>query len=276
MTLGRTAPNPEVLRRHPAYAERVPSLLAFAAAQDLHFNEPLLLFQAFVNRGFVNELVWAIPLLDNERLEYLGDAVLTKVVSERLYRDFPQCREGELTQMRAQLIRGASLSSWAKDLDLGSHLIVGKSGKQTNVQDNRKVLANTFEALVGAIQLDQGEATVVRFMERWLAPAVISLATYGLTRDAKSALQELVQATRQVRPHYDRIMAYGSGSDRKSVVQVSVQDKVVGIGRGSSMQKASFKAAEAAMALLWIRRMPPWCGARNGRLRRWLPWPSMN
>ena len=249
MTFGQTAPDPEVLRRHPVYAERIQSLLEFAAAQDLHFNEPLLLFLAFVNRSFVHELDFQDPLLDNERLEYLGDAVLEKVVSERLYQHFPQCSEGELTQMRAQLIQGNSLSVWARDLNLGAHLIMGKSGEQNNIQESRRVLANTFEALVGAIQLDQGDAAVVRFMERWLAPAVASLATYGLTRNTKSELQELVQGTQGVTPRYECIKTYGPSHERKFVVQVSVKNKVVGVGCSSSMKDASFKAAEEAMTL---------------------------
>ncbi len=248
MTFSQTAPDPAVLRRHPVYAERIPSLLEFAATHDLHFNEPGLLFLAFVNRSFVHELVFADPRLDNERLEFLGDAVLEKVVSERLYRHFPQCREGELTQMRAQLIQSSSLAVWARELDLGAHLIMGKSGTQHNIQENRRVLANTFEALVGAIQLDQGDAAVVQFLERWLAPAVEALAAGGLTRNTKSELQELVQGLQGVTPRYECIRAYGPSHARKFVVQVSVQNKVVGLGCSSSMKDASVKAAAEALA----------------------------
>ena len=255
MTFSQTAPDLEILHRYPVYTERIQSLLEFAAAQDLHFNEPLLLFLAFVNRSFVNELAFEDPRLNNERLEYLGDAVLGKVVSERLYRHFPQCGEGELTQMRAQLIQGNSLSLWAQDLDLGSHLLMGKSGQQNHIQENRRVLANTFEALVGAIQLDQGDAAVVRFLERWLAPAMASLTACGLTRNAKSTLQELVQGTQGVTPRYECIRACGPSHEREFVIQVSVQDEVVGVGHSSSLKKASLKAAEAAMA--HYRAAPP-------------------
>ena len=250
MTFNPPIPDPEILRRHPVYAQRIPGLLAFAEAADLHFNDPLLLFLAFVNRSFVHELGIEDPLLDNERLEYLGDAVLEKVVSERLYRHFPSCREGELTQMRAYLIQGASLSVWARELKLGTHLILGKSGEQNNIQESRKVLANTFEALVGAIQLDQGDASVKRFLERWLAPAMESLTVHGLTRDNKSELQELVQGTQGVTPRYECIEATGPSHEREFVVQVTVKDRVVGVGRSSSMKDASFKAAAAAIAFL--------------------------
>ncbi len=248
MTFSQTAPDLEILHRHPVYAERIPSLLEFAAAQNLHFHEPRLLFLAFVNRSFVNERVFADPRLNNERLEYLGDAVLEKVVSERLYRHFPQCREGELTQMRAQLIQGDSLSVWARELDLGSYLIMGKSGHQNNIQENCRVLANTFEALVGAVQVDQGDAAVVRFMERWLAPAMACLTAHGLTHNAKSALQELVQGALGVTPRYECIETYGPSHDREFVVQVSVRHEVMGMGRSSSMKEAGRKAAEAALA----------------------------
>lgn len=250
MTSNQPTPNPEILRRHPVYAQRIPGLVAFAAAADLYFNDPLLLFLAFINRSFVHELGIEDPLLDNERLEYLGDAVLEKVVSERLYRHFPSCREGELTQMRAHLIQGSSLSVWARELDLGSHLIIGKSGEQNNIQENRKVLANTFEALVGAIQLDQGDAAVVQFLERWLGPAMESLTVHGLIRNTKSELQELVQGTQGVTPRYECIESSGPSHEREFVVQVSVRDRVVGVGRSSSMKDASFKAAAAAMELL--------------------------
>ncbi len=248
MTFSQVASDLEILRRHPVYTERIQSLLEFAAAHNLHFKEPSLLFLAFVNRSFVNELVFDDPLFDNERLEYLGDAVLEKVVSERLYRHFPQCNEGELTQMRAQLIQGRSLSVWARDLDLGSLLIMGKSGEQNNIQESRKVLANTFEALVGAIQLDQGDIAVARFLERWLNPAVEALAAHGLTRNTKSELQELVQGTHGVTPRYECIRAFGPSHEREFVVQVSVKDKVLGVGRSSSMKDASFKAAEEAIS----------------------------
>lgn len=237
----------EAVPDHPDYAARIATLEDFAARLDLRFEDARLLFLAFVNRSSVNEQDGPRAPLDNERLEFLGDAILAKLVSEKLYHRFPQCQEGELTQMRAQLIRRETLSAWAAEMNLGNCLILGRGSERDGAASSRRVLANTFEALLGAIYLDQGETAARRFLERWLLPALGELADQGLTRDTKSELQELVQRTRKITPRYECINVSGPEHHREFVVQVTVAKEVWGVGSSTSMKDASFQAAGEAL-----------------------------
>lgn len=232
---------------HPAYQARKALLLGFARANGLVFHDPVLLFIAFVNRSFTNELVLDDLAPDNERLEFLGDAVLAKVTSECLCRRFPEHQEGALTQMRATLTCGNTLAQWARDLDLGRYLLLGKSGERDNLRQNPRILANTLEALIGAIQSDQGDSASFAFLQRWLVPAMEELAVHGLSRNTKSQLQELVQARAGATPRYECISATGPDHAREFVVRVTVNGQTVGIGHSSSLKRAGFKAAENAL-----------------------------
>lgn len=244
------APAPNPAQRHPAYPQHKELLQRFIRENRLIFRDPFLLFQAFVTRSYANEAEADAPAMDNERLEFLGDAVLAKIVAERLFRAFPGHQEGALTQMRADLVSRQALAAYARDLDLGRYLLLGKSGEQGNMRQNPRVLANTFEAVLGAIQLDQGNLAAERFLQRWLTPAVQALAAQGVTPNPTVTLQHRAQADWGVTPTYECIAAAGPDHDPQFAVQVKIKDRVMGTGRSSSLKGARGQAAKHALATI--------------------------
>ncbi len=237
-------------RTHPAFLANRARLQAFAYSLDLEFHDPVLLFVAFVHSSFANEQAMSGRCMDNGRLEFLGDAVLSLLVAELLFHRFPHHKEGQLTQMRADLVRAETLGQWAADVALGDYLLLGRSGEQGNLRQNGKILSDTFEALVGAITLDQGYTATASFLQRWLEPALDHWAQLGTLRNAKSELQELIQGTRHLTPHYERIAASGPDHARTYVVHVMLEDRILGVGEGTSYKRAEFRAAEDALAQL--------------------------
>src|SRR6266480_6872898 len=157
------------------------------------FRDPALLAVALTHRSTVNERPDE-GLKDNERLEFLGDAILGAVVAEELYRAFPNVPEGSLTLMRADLVRQAALARWARQIDLGPHLVVGKGEEQRGGREREGLLASAFEAVIGAIYLDQGYDAVRRIVARLVAEALPELSPSARAQDPKSELQYRVQA----------------------------------------------------------------------------------
>ncbi len=237
-------------RNHPAFLARQDRLRAFARSLNLEFRDPILFFAAFIHSSFVNEQVLPVHPTDNGRLEYLGDAVLALVVGELLFHRFPHHREGQLTQMRADLVRAETLGQWAAEMNLGDYLLLGRSGEQGKLRQNRKILSDTFEALVGAIMLDQGYVIAAGFLQRYLEPALERWAQFGSLRNTKSELQELIQGTQNLTPRYERVSAAGPDHARTFVVRVMLNDQVLGMGEGTSHQRAEFMAAADALAKL--------------------------
>lgn len=260
------APAPDPARRHPAYRRHQELLQCFLRENRLVFHEPFLLFQAFVTRSYANETEADALAMDNERLEFLGDAVLAKIVTERLFRAFPSQREGVLTRMRADLVSRRALCAYARDLDLGRYLLLGKSGEQGHMRQNPRVLANTFEAVLGAIHMDQGDPAAERFLERWLAPAVQALAAQGVTPNPTVTLQERAQADWGVTPTYECIAAAGPDHDPQFAVQVKIKGRILGTGRSSSLKGARGQAAKHALAAIEQGTLTP-----HGERRTALP-----
>lgn len=223
-------------------------LQAFAETHRLEFRDASLLRAAFIHRSYVNEMAPGARVEDNERLEFLGDAVISKVVAEKLYHRFPHCQEGQLTQMRSLLVRREAQSEWARQLDLGRFLRLGRSGDQDDMRRNERVLSSTLEALVGAIQTDQGDAAVHAFLSRWLDPALDELAARGMRRNPKSELQELVQGETGLTPRYELMAASDSIQAPAFEVHVRLDGDTLGIGHGTSIRKASVRAAADALA----------------------------
>ena len=240
----------DVWRHHPAFLDNQARLLTFAQSLDLAFRDPVLLFVSFVHSSFANEQALPVRPPDNGRLEFLGDAVLSLVVGELLFRWFPHHREGQLTQMRADLVRAETLGQWAVDLNLGAYLLLGRSGEQGNLRQNRKILSDTFEALTGAITLDQGHAVATSFLQRHLEPTLHRWDRFGTLRNTKSELQELIQGTQHRTPRYERIAASGPDHARTYVVRVMLNDQVLGMGEGTSYKRAESRAAADALARL--------------------------
>jgi ribonuclease-3 len=228
-----------------------------AAARPLHpveslleieFQNPSLLDRAFIHRSYLNELLDDnAELVDNERLEFLGDTVLGYLVSERLYHLFPEQQEGGLTNLRSALVRRETLARMAQDLELGSHLKLGHGEEESGGRTRPATLCAVFEALIGAIYLDQGAETTKDVIFRLLGPDITRLQATTHTKDAKSRLQEQVQANEGLTPRYRVAEAIGPDHAKHFIMLVQVNGRPRGVGEGRSKQEAAQQAA--AMAL---------------------------
>ncbi|HEY33610.1 MAG TPA: ribonuclease III [Dehalococcoidia bacterium] len=215
----------------------------------IHFNDPSLLRQALIHGSFSNENPTLAPV-PNERLEFLGDAVLDLVVAAKLYHDFPRFSEGDMTKLRAVLVRRDTLARVAKGIDLGNYLYLGKGEDATGGRDKPANLAGTLEALIGAIYLDQGLETTAVFIRRLLDAELTEAVTRRTDTNYKSELQELLQARQQQRPTYHLVEATGPDHDRMFTVEVRLGDTVLGRGSGRSKKTAETVAAQAILKQL--------------------------
>ncbi len=212
---------------------------------DLPITNPDLLSLAFTHRSFLNEN--PSQKEHNERLEFLGDAVLELATSEFLYSRFPHSPEGELTAYRAALVKTTSLAETATSLGYGQSLKLSKGEELSGGRTNPSLLADTFEAVLGAIYLDQGYPTVVKFLSQHIFNRIDYIIEHNLHKDFKSSLQELVQSQGLNSPEY--VVAQESGPDHSKtfVVNVMVNGKVLAQGEGKSKQEAQQTAAKHAL-----------------------------
>jgi len=215
----------------------------------VNFKNKNLLKKALVHRSFLNE-IRGKNLESNERLEFLGDAVLEFWATEQLFRRFPVLAEGKLTNIRAAIVCTESLAESAQKLNLGQHLLLGKGEDKNGGRENHSLLADTFEAVLGAIYLDGGWQTAAEFLGRELSKKLLLLGKTGDIKDAKTKLQELVQATKRITPSYKIVNE--EGPDHAKVFTSAVyfnKDKITN-GKGQSKQEAEEKAAQKALTLV--------------------------
>ena len=212
----------------------------------LSFTDKSLLTLAFIHSSYINENPGALPE-PNERLEYLGDALLDLAVAEDLYKRYPERQEGELTTLRSAIVRGDTLARVAERLDLGRHLVMGAGEKSSGGAGRRTNLAAVFEALVGALFLDQGFGPARDFSLRVLDEEISNAEIQAVSKNAKSALQELVQGRGEAPPTYNIIGIAGEDHDRTFTAEVLIGREVVGRGVGS--RKANAEQAAAVNAL---------------------------
>lgn len=210
------------------------------------FSDVLLLKQALTHRSYINEH-GADDVGDNERLEFLGDAVLDFVVGEMLYRRYPTMPEGDLTRLRAALVRTESLAELAQQLRLGEQLRMGKGEEGTGGRDRQTNLCAAFEALVGALYLDQGIEAVKALAEPYLNSQLEQILNESLDRDARSQLQEWSQAELNLTPVYRTVSATGPDHQKEFLVEVVIGDAVAGQGTGRSKQTGAQAAAREAL-----------------------------
>lgn len=212
----------------------------------IQFNDSSLLELALIHSSYINENP-GIAQESNERLEFLGDAVLGLVITEKLYQDFPGSAEGELTRLRSALVRREMLARIARAIDLGEYLFLG-NGEEAGGGRNKPVnLAGAFEALLAAIYLDQGSDAVRSFILQLFGPEIYKQAHLVAGTDYKSKLQEVVQAQRQITPFYHVIEAVGPDHARQFTVEVKVGSIILGRGTGKSKKAAEMEAARAAL-----------------------------
>jgi ribonuclease-3 len=220
----------------------------FVAEEELGlvFQDKTLLQKALTHRSYLNENP-DYPFEDNERLEFLGDAVLDFVVGEHLYHRFPDQDEGTLTSLRAALVCTRALAEFAEQIGLGKHLLLGRGEDESGGRARPAVLCGAFEAMIGALYLDQSSAAVRAFIVPLFEPALERVLRDDLTKDPKSVLQELSQAHLGHTPRYLTVDTRGPDHDKMFTVAVTINGVTYGKGKGRSKQEAAQNAAAEAM-----------------------------
>ena len=213
---------------------------------NLKFKNKDLLIQAFCHRSFLNENP-DFYLPHNERLEFLGDAVLELVVTEYLFQKYPQKSEGELTNWRAALVNAKQLSEVARDLGFNDFLLLSRGEAKELGKARQYILANTFEALIGAIYLDQGYQVCQDFIKKYLTIKLPEIIEKGLFKDAKSRFQEEAQERVGITPTYQVLEEWGPDHAKHFIVGVFLDKELVAKGEGSSKQEAELEAAKNAL-----------------------------
>lgn len=211
------------------------------------FERPELLRDAVTHKSYANEHARTAPS-DNERLEFLGDAVVGAVAAVLLFEHFPQASEGELTRRRADLVCEASLASIANDLGVADALRLGKGEEKSGGRAKPRLLASAFEAVVGAVYLDSGMAATTKILGHVFAPR-LDVQAPG-ERDYKSRIQELIQARGQAAPRYRLVGTSGPDHDREFVVAIDVEDEPLAEGTGRSKLDAEQGAARRALEVV--------------------------
>jgi len=215
---------------------------------NITFINKNLLYQAFTHSSYVNEHRRKL-FTDNERLEFLGDAVLELSVSKYLFEKYPNMSEGELTKLRASIVCEPSLVIFANELGFGRFVLLGKGEELTGGRERPALLADVFESFVGALYLDQDLQTVVSFLERVVFPKV-EIGAFSHVMDFKSQLQEHVQRDGSGLIEYKVLQEKGPAHNREFISQVSLNGEEVGVGTGRSKKEAEQHAAQMALEKL--------------------------
>lgn len=218
------------------------------AAIGIRFSDSELLRLSLIHSSYINEHPLDAPV-SNERLEYLGDALLGMVIADKLYQDYPDMSEGDLTAARAAIVCGECLSEAALDLGLGKFLFLGQGEERSGGRANPSNLAAGLEALVGAVYLDKGYDVAKTFGLRVLTKQIDRVATESLPRDPKSVLQENMQADGRGTPIYRLLDETGPGHSKTFTVEVVVSGETLGQGRGHRKTDAEREAAREALGV---------------------------
>ncbi len=221
---------------------------SFEKRVGLKFNDTLLLCRALTHRSFLNEHPDAIE--DNERLEFLGDAVLDFVVGAWLYNKLPEMPEGDLTKYRSALVHTEQLAEFARQINLGKALRLGKGELQAGGKTKTALLCDAFEAVIGAIYLDQGIDAVQDFILPFITDSLDDIVSNHKGDDPKSRLQEIVQAQEMQIPRYVVVRELGPDHSKIYEIEVVVGEETLGKGRGTSKQVATKMAAQDALVNL--------------------------
>jgi ribonuclease-3 len=224
----------------------------FARRVGLQFSDQLLLSRALTHRSYLNEHPEALE--DNERLEFLGDAVLDFLVGAWLYNHYPEMAEGNLTRLRSALVRTEQLAAFAQKIGLGNAMRLGHGEIESGGRERQALLCATFEAFIGALYLDQGIEAVSQFIEPLLVSVADDIVTSGSFQDPKSLLPEWTQARGLGSPVYNTVAATGPDHAKVFEVEVVINGEVRGVGTGNSKQAAAKAAARAAMKVLGVSR----------------------
>lgn len=212
------------------------------------FNNQRLFDQAFTHRSYLNEAKEKID--SNERLEFLGDSILSFVISDYLFNEYKTFNEGTLTNLRSLLVNKKSLAAVARELDFGKFLKLSKGEEESKGRESQSLLSDAYEAFVGAVFLDQGITQARSFIYKTLVPRARAIVEANTFKDPKSLLQENIQAQKLQSPLYKVLDEQGPAHARVFTVGVFVNEKKLGEGRGKSKQEAEEKAARLALGTM--------------------------
>ena len=213
------------------------------------FQQPELLTQALTHSSYANENPGIAPA-SNERLEFLGDAILGLIVAENLFRDFPGMSEGEMTRLRSILVKQETLARVAESIKLGNYLYLGKGEETSGGREKPANLARALEAVIAAAYLDHGSAVTEQLVLEILDTELLKTLYQGVIIDYKSQLQELLQAKTQQTPVYNLIETQGPDHNKKFTVEVRLGNDILATGIGRSKKKAETEAARIALEKL--------------------------
>lgn len=231
------------------------NLSAFEKLIKVNFKNKELLFQAFIHRSYLNE-ARSENLQSNERLEFLGDAILSFWVSSTIFLKFPDFPEGKLTFVRTYLVKTETLTSLAKKLAMGELLLMSRGEEAGGGHTNPALLANSFEALIGAIFLDQGIKAIEDFLSEQYSLLIEEIKDIDKFRDNKSILQEQIQAKGYPSPVYKQISASGPDHQRVFTMGVYSDEKLLAEGTSNSKQEAEEAAAKKAITDQVLENLP--------------------
>lgn len=227
--------------------ERIKGLYGFQEILRYHFRDVSLLDTALTHRSYVNENPFAAGR-DNERLEFLGDAVLELCISDLLMQHFPDFQEGSLSQLRAAIVNEHPLAELAKSFQLGDYLLLGKGEEASGGRTKPSLLANAFEALMAAIYLDGGFDETAALIRRLFTPLIREGdRTY---RDYKTTVQQISQHAFKETPRYTLIRETGPDHDKTFEIRISIADRIQTTGTGKNKKEAEQRAAEQALRIL--------------------------
>ncbi|MDE2399638.1 MAG: ribonuclease III [Patescibacteria group bacterium] len=220
----------------------------FEEKTKIFFKDKNLLKQAFTHRSYINENI-GTALSHNERLEFLGDAVLELIVTDFLYKKYPKYAEGELTAVRSALVNAIIISEVASKAGMNDYLLLSRGEAKDHGKARQYILANTYEAYIGALYLDQGYDVVAKFLSENLLPKTDEIVNKKLWRDAKSLVQEKAQEFIQTTPQYKVLSESGPDHDKHFTVGIFFGSELIAQGSGKSKQEGEVAAAQAALKI---------------------------
>ena len=229
--------------------ERLAALREFEEHLSYRFGDISRLDSALTHRSFVNENP-SLACRDNERLEFLGDAVLGLCISDMLIAEFPDYTEGQLSKIRASMVNEQPLAELARKFRAGEYLLLGKGEEGSGGREKNSLLANTFEALIAAMYLDGGLDETMRFLRRLFTPLIKEGTQEFLYRDYKTALQEMAQVRFKESPQYDLTRDYGPDHEKTFEMKLTIGDIIATSGVGKSKKEAEQQAAKKALEQL--------------------------
>lgn len=224
----------------------------FETKTRIFFKDKKILTQAFIHRSYINENP-GLGLSHNERLEFLGDAVLELAITDYLYKKYPESPEGELTAYRSALVNAITIADAATRLGMNDFLLLSKGESKDMGKARQYILANTFEAFIGAVYLDQGYQKAHDFMAETLFGRIDEIVSKKLWRDSKSLIQEMAQEHLGVTPSYKVLQESGPDHDKRFTIGIYFTTNLIAEGKGKSKQEAEQKAATEALKVKgWV------------------------